>query len=133
MAAETIAVINTSPDTVELLRRILQQAGFLVVSGYTFDIREGRLDITAFVEQHRPRVIVYDIAPPYEENWRLFNHVRALEVMRPLRFVITSVNVAHVERLLGRDEHVYEVVERPLDLDRIVTAVKEAVRARPTR
>ena len=50
-----------------------------------------------------------------------------------LRFVITSVNVAHVERLLGRDEHVYEVVERPLDLDRIVTAVKEAVRARPTR
>ena len=133
MAADTIAVINTSPDTVELLRRILQQAGFLVVSGYTFDIREGRLDITAFVEQHRPRVIVYDIAPPYEENWRLFNHVRALEVMRPLRFVITSVNVAHVERLLGRDEHVYEVVERPLDLDRIVTAVKEAVRARPTR
>jgi DNA-binding NtrC family response regulator len=133
MAAEAVAIINSSPDTIELLRRVLQHAGFLVVSGYTFDIRDGRLDITAFVEQHRPKVIVYDIAPPYEENWRLFNHVRELDGMRQLRFVITSVNASHVEGLVGRDEHVYEVVERPLDLDRIVTAVKEAVRARPTR
>jgi len=133
MATEAVAIINSSPDTVELLRSVLQHAGFLVVCGYTFDIRDGRLDITAFVEQHRPRVIVYDIAPPYEANWRLFNHIRGLDVMRQIRFVITSVNPAHVEGLVGRDEHVYEVVERPLDLDRIVTAVKEAARARPTR
>ena len=133
MTVETVAIINTSPDTVELLRRVLQRAGFVVVSGYTFDIRDGRLDITAFVEQHRPRVIVYDIAPPYEENWRLFNHVRTLEVMRETRFVITSVNSAHVLGLLGRDEHVYEVVEHPAELDLIVTAVKEASRARATR
>ena len=133
MTQETIAVINTSPDTVELLRRVLQRAGYVVVSGYTFDIREGRLDITAFVEQHRPKVIVYDIAPPYEENWRLFNHVRTLDVMRDTRFVITSVNSAHVTGFLGRDEHVYEVVERQSDLDRIVAAVKEATRARATR
>lgn len=133
MTQETIAVINTSPDTVELLQRVLQRAGYVVISGYTFDIRDGRLDITAFVEQHRPKVIVYDIAPPYEENWRLFNHVRTLEVMRDTRFVITSVNSAHVAGFLGRDEQVYEVVERPSDLDRIVTAVKEATRARATR
>jgi len=133
MTQETVAVINTSPDTVELLRRVLHRAGYVVVSGYTFDIREGRLDITAFVEQHRPKVIVYDIAPPYEENWRLFNHVRTLDIMRDTRFVITSVNSTHVAGFLGRDEHVYEVVERPSDLDRIVTAVKEATRARATR
>ena len=133
MATEAVAIINSSPDTVELLQSVLQHAGFLVVSAYTFDIRDGRLDITAFVEQHRPKVIVYDIAPPYEANWRLFNHIRGLDVMRQIRFVITSVNPTHVEELVGRDEHVYEVVERPLDLDRIVTAVKEAARARPTR
>ena len=44
MAVEAVAIINTSPDTVDLLRQVLQRAGFLVVSCYTFDIRDGRLD-----------------------------------------------------------------------------------------
>jgi DNA-binding NtrC family response regulator len=130
---DVVAVINTSPDTVDLLRTTLQRAGLVVVSGYTFDIREGRLDIEAFIRQHQPEVIVYDVAPPYDENWRLFEHVRGLAAVQRCRFVITSTNPAHLERLAGRDERIYEVVGRPLDLDAIVTAVKEAVRARPTR
>jgi DNA-binding NtrC family response regulator len=116
-----------------MLRTVLQQAGFVVVSGYTFDLRDGRLDLDAFVRQHHPRVIVYDVAPPYEENWRLFEHVRALDALQGCRFVITSTNPRHLAHLVARDERIYEVVGRPVDLDEIVTAVKEAVRARSTR
>ena len=43
------------------------------------------------------------------------------------------MNVKHVEGLAGRDERIYEVVGKPHDLDEIVRAAKEAVRARPTR
>ena len=78
---DVVAVINTSPDTVEMLRTTLEHAGFLVITGYTFDIRDGRLDIDAFVSKHQPRVVVYDVAPPYDQNWRLFQHVRGLESM----------------------------------------------------
>jgi DNA-binding NtrC family response regulator len=133
MTSDVIAVLNTSPDTVERLRTVLQHAGFVVVTGYTFDLREGRLDVDAFVRQHQPKVVVYDVAPPYDENWRLFQHVRALDALRACRFVITSTNPKHLEHLVARDERVYEVVGRPLDLDRIVQAVKEAVRAKSTR
>lgn len=132
-SSDVVAVINTSPDTVELLRAVFQKAGWVVVTGFTFDIRDGRLDLGAFIAQHQPKVIVYDIAPPYEANWALFEHIRGMDMMQGRRFVVTSVNTKHVERLVGRDQQVYEVVERPVDLDRIVQAVKEALRARDTR
>jgi hypothetical protein len=52
---------------------------------------------------------------------------------RGCQFVITSMNPARLEGLVGRDEQVYEVVDRAEDIERIVWAAKEASRARPTR
>lgn len=127
-----VAVLNTSPDTVDLLKDVLERAGMIVVTGYTFDIRDGRLDIEAFLRAHRPAVILYDIAPPYDRNWAFLQHLRAT-VMQGYRFVLTTVNPAHVERLVGRDERVYEVVGKPEDLDAIVRAMREALRWRETR
>jgi CheY-like chemotaxis protein len=127
-----IAIINTTPDAVDLIKDVIERAGFLVVSTFTWLIQAGQIDIEAFVRTHTPAVIVYDIAPPYDRNWEFLQHLRAT-LLREYRFVITSVNVKHVEQLVGRDERVYEVVGTPHDLSDIVRAVKEAARARPTR
>lgn len=129
----TVAIVNSTPDAIEMLRHLLFQAGFLVVSCYAHDIRDGRTDYEAFIRQHQPRVIVYDIAPPYERNFRMFEHVRAMPVSEGCQFVLTSMNRAHLGKLVGRDEQVYEVVDRDEDLLRLVQAVKEASRARPTK
>ena len=32
-----VAIFNTSPDTVEMLRIVLEQAGFVVMGLYTYD------------------------------------------------------------------------------------------------
>jgi CheY-like chemotaxis protein len=128
-----VAVFNTSPDIVDLLRRAFEPAGFVIVSALTHQIREGMVNLDAFLRQHNPDVIVYDIAPPYEANWQLFLHLRQMEAMRNRKVVITSINARHVETLIGPSEHVYEVVGKPLDLDQIVRAVKEAAYSRATR
>jgi DNA-binding response OmpR family regulator len=133
MERDIVIVINTSPDTVALLRDALQHAGMTVLSAFTFDIRDGRVNLTEFIGQLDPKVVVYDIAPPYGPNWTLFERVRSLDIMKGRQFVLTSPNPKNVETLVGRDEQVYEVVGKPLDLDLIVQAVKEALRARPTR
>ena len=130
---DVVAVINTSPDTIELLRLTLQPAGIVVVSAFTYDIRDGKIDLAAFMAAHRPQVIIYDIAPPYEANWRLLEHLRGNAVLQGLRWVITSTNPVHVEKLAGRDEQVHEIVGKPYDLDRIAAATKEALRSRPTK
>lgn len=128
-----VAVINSTPDIVDMLRIAIEQAGVVVVSALTFEIRDGEVDLDHFVGQHQPRVIVYDIAPPYEANWNLFMHISAMPVMDGRQFVVTSTNATHVERLAGPQHHVYEIIGKPYDLGQVVQAVREAVRARPTR
>ena len=128
-----VAVINSTPDIVDMLRIAIEQAGFVVVTALTFEIREGEIDLDRFISQHDPRVIVYDISPPYEPNWNLFQHHAAMPVMKGRQFVITSTNVRHVEAIAGPQHHVYEIIGKPYDLGNVVQAVKEATRARQTR
>ena len=130
---EVVAVLDTSPDTVELLRNVLQQAGFTVVCAYIHDIREGRVDLEAFLRAHQPAVVVYDIAVPYEESWRFFQHIRSRESFGKCQFVLTTTNAREVAKLAGPEQHLHEIVGKPYDLGEVVRAVKEAVRSRPTR
>jgi DNA-binding NtrC family response regulator len=128
-----VALFDSSPDTVDVLRIVLERVGFVVVSAYTYDLREGDVDVEAFIRQHQPRVIVYDVALPYDANWRLFEHFRALPILQGVRFVITSTNEAHVRKVAGDREEILEIVGKPYDLDRIVEAVKQAAQHQPAR
>ena len=126
------AVFNTSPDIVDMIRHAFEPAGIVAVTLLTYDIREGKVDLDNFLSQHDPKVIVYDIAPPYGPNWNLFQHIRGLKSMEGRKIILTSINPKHVEALAGRDTKIYEIVGKPLDLNRLVHAVKEALRERPS-
>jgi CheY-like chemotaxis protein len=127
-----VAVFNTSEDTTDLLRLVLEQAGFVVVTAFTNFLRDGKIDFESFMRQHRPRVIVYDVAIPYEQNWRLFEHFRRSPACQGVEFVVTTTNAAQVEQVAD-GQPVYEIVGKPYDLDQLVRAVKEASRSRPTK
>jgi response regulator RpfG family c-di-GMP phosphodiesterase len=124
-----VALFNSNLEAIALISRLLESAGFTVVSALIPDVREGRCDVKAFMARHDPAIVLYDIGPPYEENWAMFQRLRATS-MRDRRFVITSANAARLEQRAGHDERIYEVVDRPFELDNIVRAVKEATRAR---
>lgn len=128
-----VAILNSNDELVELLRNVLEQAGFVTVSGHIDDVRRGNLDLINFVKQHDPNVIVYDLVPPYDRSWNYLHLLRNSEPLRGRSFVLTSVNAARAKEVVGRSEMVYEVVGKPFDLDEVVTAVKEASKARPTR
>jgi CheY-like chemotaxis protein len=88
-------------------------------------LRDGKVELEAFMRQHQPRVIVYDIAIPYEQNWRLFEHIRETPACAGVSFVVTTTNIRHVQQLAGRQEG-HEIVGKPYDLDVIVGAVRQA-------
>ena len=122
-----ILIMNTSPDTVEMLRIVLENEGFVVVSAYTHDLREARVDIEVVARQYAPRLVVYDIAPPYEKNWRQFLTTCAMPALAGIHFVVTTTNARHVKEVAGADRSIYEIVGKPYDLGVLVQAVKEAL------
>jgi CheY-like chemotaxis protein len=125
-----VAVINTNPDLVELLKARIESAGLVVLVIHVAEIRAG-LDIGAVMKQHQPEAIVYDVVMPYDRNWRFLQHLRET-TLKDFKFVLTTPNAVALTKLVGRDEKVYEVLDDRGDLDAIVQAVREAVRARPT-
>jgi DNA-binding NarL/FixJ family response regulator len=130
-ASPVVAIVNTNPDMVELLKLRIEAAGFIVLILHVADIRTG-LDIEHTLKQHDPRVVVYDVVAPYERSWRFLEHLRSSTSFAGRQFVLTSPNVAQVKRLVKVDEMLYEIVGGD-DIDGIVQAVREASRARPTR
>ena len=126
-----VAVVNTNPDLVELLKARIEAAGFVVLVLHVHDIRAG-LDVASVFAQHDPKVIVYDVVMPYDRNWRFFEHLRET-AFENRRFVLTTPNKAALQQFIGRDEAIYEVLDDGDDIDAIVQAVREAARARATR
>ena len=122
-----VAVFNTSDDIVEMLRIALENAGFLVVTGHITDMVRGSFDIQRFVAQHDPRVIVYDIAPPYERNWHFLQHLRHMPELASRAFVLTSTHAARLRELAQvKDEMIHEILGKPYDIEEIVNAVSAA-------
>jgi CheY-like chemotaxis protein len=110
-----VAIFNTSEDTTDLLRLEVEKAGFVVITALTHQIRDGKVDFIDFLREHQPKVVVYDIALPYEENWALFEHLRQLPICREMQFVITTVNLRQVEGIAAaRSQRVFEIVGKPV-------------------
>jgi DNA-binding response OmpR family regulator len=127
---DVVAIFNTSEDTTDILRIVFEQAGFVAVTAFTNRLRDGEIDLEHFMRQYQPKVIVYDIAVPYEQNWRLFEHIRAAPACAGVAFVLTTTNARHVRKLAG-DEELHEIVGKPYDLNEIVSSVKLAIGGTP--
>jgi DNA-binding response OmpR family regulator len=121
-----IAVVNTSEEITDLLTVVFQMEGFRVVQAYTRDIKRGRLDFAALVQEHHPDVVLWDVAIPYEENWALFQTVQASAAGQTCRFVLTTTNKAALESLVG-ETPAREIIGKPFDLEEIVQSVQRAI------
>jgi len=123
-----VAVFNTSEDTTDLLRFVLEHAGLVVVTAFTNMLRDGRIDFAAFMREHRPEVIVYDVAIPYEPNWRLYEHFRDSPACEDVSFVVTTTNVGQLRKIAGQQQELHEIIGKPYDLDEVVRAVMTRLR-----
>jgi DNA-binding response OmpR family regulator len=121
-----VAILNTNEDIVTLLRALLESEGCKVVTAHIRHLKDGRVDLLDFVKEFDPAVVLYDVAPPYEENWRFLGLLRDTDALRGRRFVITTTNRAMLERLVG-PTGAHEILGKPFDLDEVVRVVKAAL------
>jgi DNA-binding response OmpR family regulator len=130
MRLPVVAVINTSPDLTDMLRLVLEQHGFVAVSVLTYQIRDGVIDLNAFLTLHKPDVVIYDIGLPYASNWQLLCHLRESSPLGKLPVIVTTTNERQV-RPLTADTPVHEIVGKPYDLNVLVELIRGALAGRP--
>ncbi len=118
-----VAIFNSSVETLEILRDLLMDEGFLPVTGHVDDVRLGKLDLLEFVRGHDPAALVWDIAPPYGANYTFLKLVRTSPEIARVPLVITTTNVRVLREEAGVEA--IELVGKPFDLQQLVDAVRE--------
>ena len=130
---KTVAVFNASDDTVEMLKALLTLRGYRAVDGKVDDVKSGRVDFVAFLNQFKPDAIIWDIAPPYDRNWHFFQLLRTARPLAGCSLVLTTTNKHHLDALVGRDTGAFEIIGKPYDLQVIVDAVQRGIEGTDAR
>jgi DNA-binding response OmpR family regulator len=125
-----VALFNASDDTVEMVQKMLEAAGFACLIGCRFaDLRKGHIDFDSYIRLHDPTVVVFDISPPYLENWQFFKTLRDSTTMQGRGLVLTTTNKDRLDEAAGSDSQAVEIVGKPYDLSQIATAIRGAIQA----
>jgi DNA-binding response OmpR family regulator len=119
-------VMDSSPDTLDLLRQYLEAHGFEVETCNLARLEREGADIADVMVDANPDVVVFDVALPYEINWAICSALRRDPRVR-VPFVITTTNRAAVERLTGA-AGLIEILAKPYDLGQLAEAVRNAAR-----
>src|SRR5580692_3228731 len=92
-ARQVVALFNASDDTVEMVRRMLDVPDFGCLVGCHFsDLKNGVVDFARYIGERKPDVVIFDISPPYQENWAFFTRLRNSQAMEGLGLVLTTTN-----------------------------------------
>jgi DNA-binding response OmpR family regulator len=124
-----VALFNASDDTVEMVQRMLDASGYSCLVGCHFaDLKKGRVDFARYLDLHSPEVVIFDISPPYKENWLFFKTLRDGPAMQGRGLVLTTTNKARLDEAVGDDSKAFEIVGKPYDLDEIKFAIQAALK-----
>jgi CheY-like chemotaxis protein len=121
-----VALFNASDDTYEMVQRMLSAAGMDCLGGCHFaDLKKGKVRFAEFLAKYNPQVVIFDISPPYEENWEFFKTLRSAMGTRGL--VLTTTNKHRLDEVVGADSTAIEIVGKPYDIAEITAAITAAV------
>src|ERR1700681_4409036 len=129
-AEGVVALFNASDDTIDMVQKLLTDSG----SGQTLiwchfaDLKKGIVDFAKYIDKHNPEVVIFDLSPPYDENWHFFKTMRDAKSMQGRGVVLTTTNKNRLDEVLGEDSHALEVVGRSKDLQQIGAAIETETR-----
>ena len=131
-----VALFNASDDTVDMIMSLLTQGGGTqtLVWCHFAELKKGIIDFKNFMVEHNPEVVIFDISPPYDENWKYYKTMRDSDAMRGRGSVLTTTNKNRLDEVLGSDSHALEVVGKTKDLELIRTEIAvQTLKAREAR
>src|ERR1700676_4327212 len=73
-----VALFNASDDTIDMVQNLLTKSGGdqTLIWCHFADLKKGIIDFDKYMDKHNPEVVIFDLSPPYDENWTFFNSMR---------------------------------------------------------
>jgi CheY-like chemotaxis protein len=124
-----IAVLNSNQDVLRLIHDVLQDEGYAVVTDHIHTFKDGDENLVDFLAKHRPALLLYDLAPPYQENWNFLQLLRRIPEVSSLPMVLTTVNKAALETIVGKTD-AFEILGTHDNLAPVVEAINRALDSR---
>src|SRR3984893_4507414 len=121
-----VALFNASDDTIDMVQTLLTASGGdqTLIWCHFADLKKGIVDFGKYMDKHNPEVVIFDLSPPYDENWRFFKTMRDAQALKGRGMVLMPANKNRLDEFLGEHSHAREVVGRTKDLQQIDAAIK---------
>ncbi|MEQ1913409.1 MAG: hypothetical protein ABMA15_31640, partial [Vicinamibacterales bacterium] len=95
-----------------------------LISCHFADLKKGVIDVGKYLSKHNPEVVIFDLSPPYDQNWTYFKSMRITPQMVGRGVVLTTTNKDRLDEVVGEDSQALEVVGKAADLAAIDHAIK---------
>lgn len=115
-----IMVVDDEPDTVDLIKLVLETEGFEVVAAYS-----GK-ECLEKLEEEKPALVLLDIMMPEMDGWEVMHKIK--EKYRDLPVAILTVRDQDIDKMLGL--HVLKAddyITKPFGRKELVERVKKMV------
>lgn len=128
---DRVAIFNSRPDFIEALRVALEEGGFSTNTAHLADIQDGTLDLLAFVDRHKPELIVYDLPRPYERHWNFLKLLKETDSLKKATWVLTTTDKGALEAAVGASGVVQIIFGEPYGVPDVVEAVRKVFPKHP--
>jgi CheY-like chemotaxis protein len=118
----TILLLNSHADAIELISDWFGALGAVVQHARTVSLCEDLAYARTMLEMSRPDAILFDLAVPYDQNWRCLRKLVAVGLFDDIPLVLTTVNRRALESIVGPTD-AFEIIGTPHDLWRLQDVV----------
>lgn len=124
MSRERVLVVDDDPQIVGLLKRVLEQNDFAVLTA-----SDGECGWTTVCEEH-PSVIVTDVMMPKLDGFELVRRVRADPLVGATPLIILSAKAEEEDQIKGLELGADDYLVKPFSLDVFLARVRAVLRRR---
>ena len=119
-----VLAVNTDSGVLALLSKALEDAGYEPIPMRLADLNVGG-GLLPFATRLLPDAIVYDVGPPYVENWSRLQGVLATGAIT-MPVIVTSTDPEAFRDHIGSGK-VYALVGKPFELGTLTNELRAAL------
>ena len=125
IAGNTILYVEDNPDNRNLIRRVLNAEGYMVVEASNADLAFNKL------ENESIDLILMDINMPDMDGYTLTAKIKKMDKYKNIPIVAVTANVMRGDREKSLEAGCDGYIQKPIDIDTLAQQIERFITRRP--